>query len=342
MLQRSEIQALLQKIMDKQNLNWLELVRLLNVAYTQSNDILLATILTGLKIKGESVDDIFHVSRFLQDNMIKITNAPECAIDTCGTGGDLLSTFNISTTSAFVIAEAGIPVIKHGGRSNRGGIGSSDVLSALDILLCKNPEDCNRALNNSNIAFLDAQSFHPALVTFRLVRQKIGIPTILNIAAPLVNPAHLTRRVIGVYAKNLVQKVADVLIQKQPTTHALVVYGGIDEITLCGETLVAEISNAPRDRYSSYTIRPEMFEMKRCAPEYIRGGENVQENAEITQGVLAGIITGPRADIVALNAGAGIYVGGLTKTLRDGVFMAKEIIKSGKGLKRLGEARLAL
>ncbi len=336
MLTKSEIRELLQKLVYNRTLTQEELYKLLDEAYEQSHDVLFTAIL----IWAKDIDskNIVSTVKWLQKNMVEIQNAPANAIDICGTGGDQFDTFNISTASAFVIAEAGVPVIKNGGRSNRERAGSSDVLKALNMQLCKNPASCDVALKNSNIAFLDAPSFHPALSTFRLIRVKLGIPTILNIAAAISNPARITRQVIGVYSRNLVKNVADALCKMYNTKHALVVYGdGIDEITNCGITLVAEIKI---NSVTHYRIEPEMFELHTTTIKEIRGG-STRYNAEIIKDALSGVY-GPCADVIALNAGAGIYVSGLTKTLRDGVFMAKEIIASGRGLKKLKQAQSVL
>lgn len=337
MLTRTEQQALLQKLISAQYLTRGEFFALLDEVYQQSNDILLGAILTVLKTRKESVDNICFITEWLQNNMIKVARTPKNAIDICGTGGDTCNTFNVSTAAAFVIAEAGIPVIKHGGRSSRGLTGSSDVLYALQVSLCQNPGDCALAIQRCNLAFLNAPSFHHALAKFRFVRRQLGIPTILNIAAAIANPADVTKRVIGVYSYDLVETVAETLYQTEKIEHALVVHGIIDEITICGKTAIAEVNH---HGVSLYEIEPEMFGLNTVSIDTILGGD-AEYNASIIGDVLSGT-QGPCADIVALNAGAGIYVGGGAKTLRDGIFIAKEILKSGKGLQKLEQARAAL
>ncbi|WP_461395161.1 anthranilate phosphoribosyltransferase, partial [Deferrisoma sp.] len=255
----------------------------------------------------------------------------ESILDTCGTGGDDTNTFNISTTTALVVAAAGVRVAKHGNRAVSSRCGSADVLEALGVNLDVTPEVVETCIREIGIGFLYAPLLHSAMRHVAPVRREMGIRTIFNVLGPLTNPAGASRQVLGVYRKDLTGKLARVL-QRLGSERAFVVHGsdGLDEITITGPTHVAELRNG---QVEEFEITPEEFGLSSAPPESIHGG-NAQENARIVRGILEGE-KGPRRDVVVLNAGAALLVAGATKDLMWGIRMAQDAIDSGRALQKL-------
>lgn len=287
----------------------------------------IASLLTALRMRGETVEEITGFARAMRRFSTKVESSLGGLVDTCGTGGDGAETFNISTTASFVAAAAGVPIAKHGNRAVSSKAGSADVLQMLGVEIALTEEQAAYCLEQIGIAFLFAQSYHPAMKHAIAPRRELGFRTVFNVLGPLTNPAGTKRQVIGTFHRDLVDKMAHVLAALG-TEHALVVHGhdGLDEITVTGPTQVAEVRDGRVVR--TFTITPEEVGLGRYAIEELRGGD-AHLNASITQSVLQGELGAPR-DIVLLNAAATIYVAGLAATIQEGVVLAKQAIDSGR------------
>lgn len=293
----------------------------------------MAAYLTALRMKGETITEITASAQVMRD-MATHLDTPYDVLEIVGTGGDEAGTFNISTTSAFVIAAAGIPVAKHGNRSVSSKSGAADVLESLGVKLSIDVEKERQVLDQTNMCFLFAQSHHAAMKNVGPARKEMGERTMFNILGPLTNPANSSFQLLGVYDVALVEKLAEVL-SNLGVTRGMAVCGsdGLDEITLTGPSHCCEIREGT---FRSYDITPEQFGMKRCELRELVGG-TPEENAEITRGILTGKITGAKRDIVTLNAGTAIYLGKLGITLEEGIKEAAQIIASGKAAEKLEE-----
>jgi anthranilate phosphoribosyltransferase len=293
-----------------------------------------AALLAALAAKGETVGEIAGAAAAMRARAISIPHHRENVVDTCGTGGDGAGTFNISTAAALVAAAAGVPMAKHGNRSVSSRCGSADVLEALGVAVQVTPESAARALDEIGIAFLFAPSLHPAMKEVMPVRRELGVRTLFNLLGPLVNPAGARRQVLGVPQPRWVEAHAAVLAELG-CDHALVVHGdGLDEITTTGTTAVAEVRSG---RIARYEVKPEDFGIARARREELAGGD-IAHNAGTMLRVLRGE-PGPLRDIVALNAGGAIYVGGLTQSLAAGVARAITVLAEGGGLTKLEALR---
>ena len=260
----------------------------------------------------------------------------ERAVDVCGTGGDGGGTFNVSTAVAFVVAAAGQPVAKHGNRAVSSRCGSFDVLEALRVPFADNAGEANELLKRHKLAFLYAPSFHPALRKVANVRQLLGMRTVFNALGPLLNPAGVRRQLVGVYSANLVEPVAHALAELG-SHEVMVVHGddGADEISLCSATKVAHLKNG---MVRVFQVTPEEFGFTRVQNSGLQGGD-VEENTRILVRIFEGE-AGPKQDIVLLNAGAALMVGGQVRTIRDGVELARATLQSGYALKLLNQMRI--
>ena len=291
----------------------------------------IASFLTALRLKGETVAEITGAARVMREKSTRVNAGTDKLVDTCGTGGDDSGTFNISTASAFVVAGAGITVAKHGNRSVSSKCGSADVLGALGVNIEVDVARVEECLEKAQIGFLFAPLLHGAMKFAAPVRREIGIRTIFNILGPLTNPAGAKRQLIGVYDPMLTDLLAQVL-NNLGSEHAFVVRGedGLDEITLTTETKVTELKNG---EIKSYHLKPEELGLVRCAPEDLKGGD-AKENAAIIEAIYKGEL-GPRRDIVIANAAAALIAGGFSKNFTEGVAVARWSIESGEALKRL-------
>jgi anthranilate phosphoribosyltransferase len=294
----------------------------------------IAALLTALRLKGETVEEITGFARAMRAKMNRI--APrfqplQPLVDIVGTGGDRRFTFNISTTAAFVAAGAGLPVAKHGNRSVSSRCGSADVLEALGVNVMLAPAEAERCLEETGIGFLFAPVFHAAMKHAAGPRREIGIRTAFNLLGPLTNPAGAQVQVLGVYDPNLTGVIACVL-RNLGTQRAMVVHGsdGLDEITHTGRTRVSELNG---DQIRTYYLEPEGLGIRQGSLEEIVGGVAV-DNARITREVLAGR-PGPCRDVVLMNAAAALLVGGKVDTMLDGMRLAAEVIDSGAALAKL-------
>lgn len=298
-----------------------------------ASQIQMATYLTALRMKGETITEITASAQAMRSLGTHLEPDFE-VLEIVGTGGDEVGTFNISTTSAFVIAAAGIPVAKHGNRSVSSKSGAADVLENLGVNLLLPVEENKKVLDKTKMAFLFAQMYHSSMKNVGPVRKEMKERTVFNILGPLTNPANATRQLLGVYDRNLVEKLAQAL-SNLGVKRGLSVCGsdGLDEITLTGPTHCCEIREG---KLESFDITPEQFGLKCCKLEDLVGG-TPEENAQITRDILSGRETGAKRDVVLLNAGLAIYIGKDGVTMEECVKEAAEIIDSGKAYEKLQE-----
>jgi anthranilate phosphoribosyltransferase len=291
----------------------------------------IGAFLIALRAKGESVEEVVAAAQVLREVATKVPVRGAHVIDTCGTGGDASKTFNISTTTAFVVAAAGGKVAKHGSRSVSSRSGSADVLEAAGVRLDLTPEQVKRCIDQIGVGFLFAQRHHGAMKYAIAPRKELGVRTIFNLLGPLTNPAGAAHQLIGVYSLDWVQPLAEVL-KKLGSKHVLVVHAedGLDEISIGAPTQIAELKN---DEISTYSIAPEDFGFKRASLKKL-AVNTVAGSLEVIRGVLDGK-TGPARDIVALNAGAAIYAADLVDTLAEGVRRAEVVIDEGSARNKL-------
>jgi anthranilate phosphoribosyltransferase len=298
----------------------------------KATDAQIGSFLTALRIKGETIEEITGAVRIMREKATKI-KSPDGVIDTCGTGGDMSGTFNISTTTAIVVAAAGIPVAKHGNRSVSSQSGSADVLEALGVNIELPPEKVEKCLFETNFGFLFAPLFHPAMKFAIGPRREIGIRTIFNILGPLTNPAGAKRQILGVFAGRLTEPLAAVL-GNLGADDAMVVHGedGLDEITISDGTRISRYKNG---KIETFYITPEDFGFKRADINEIIGGDK-NKNAEITISILNGE-PGPKREIVLMNSAAAIVIAGSAADFDAAKEIAAEAIDSGKALRKLKE-----
>lgn len=293
----------------------------------------MGAFLAALRMRGETIEEITAFAEVMREKGIKIKPKRE-VMDIVGTGGDEAGTFNISTTSAFVVASGGVPVAKHGNRSVSSRSGAADVLECLGANVSLDAKQNETILNRTGMCFLFAPVYHSSMKYAAPVRKEMGVRTVFNILGPLSNPAAASMQLLGVYDKKLVEPLAKVL-GNLGVVRGVAVCGadGLDEITLTGETKVCEIRFG---KTTSYTISPEQFGLRRSRLEELVGG-TPKENAKITKDILSGKERGPKRDVVLLNAGMSLYLGIDGITLEDGIKLAGELIDSGKALEKLEE-----
>ena len=292
----------------------------------------MGAFLAGMRMKGESIDEITACAQVMREKCVKLTPTTD-VLDIVGTGGDGLNTFNISTVAAFVVAAGGVPVAKHGGRSVSSKCGSADLLEALGAKITLTAQQSQWVLEQSGICFMWAPVYHAAMKHVAPVRGELGTRTLFNIVGPLCNPAGATMQLLGVYDEHLVAPLARVLANLG-VKRAMVVHGqdGLDEVTLTGRTMVCEVVGG---QLGSYFVTPEQFGLERCQPADLTGGTPAQ-NADIARRVLCGQ-SGPRQDIVVLNAAFCLYMGKNHVTMRECVRTARQLIESGQALAKLEE-----
>lgn len=290
----------------------------------------MSAFLTGLRMKGETIEEITALAKGMRAKGIKV-NTEGDILEIVGTGGDEVGTFNISTTSAFVIASAGVPVAKHGNRSVSSKSGAADVLENLGVNLNLDAAQNEEVLKKVGICFLFAQIYHSSMKYVGPVRKEIGIRTVFNILGPLTNPAAANLQLLGVYDEKLAEPLAKVLSNLGVVRGASVYGNGLDEITLAGPTKVYEINHGA---ITNYEITPEQFGFKTCDLEDLIGG-SPEENAQITRDILSGKEKGPKRQVVQMNAGMSLYLAGKADSLEEGVKLAGDLIDSGKALEKL-------
>lgn len=300
----------------------------------------IAALLTGLRVRGESAEVVAGVARALRNAMIELpARDPSGLVDTCGTGGGTVPTFNISTAAALVAAGAGARVAKHGNRSFTSRCGSADVLEALRVGIDVPLDTMSHALRDAGIVFMYAPRMHPAMRHVGAVRRELGIPTVMNVVGPLANPAHAGRQVIGVADRARLGVIAEALAELG-TTHAMVLHGepGMDEISPLGITHVVEIRGA---RTVEWKLDSAAYGLACADPDDLLGGD-AATNARVVLDVLAGRAKQGAMSAVLLNAAAAIYVAGISASFGDGVEIARATITSGAALGALDRLRSAL
>lgn len=290
-----------------------------------------AAFLVGLHIKGETPEEVSACADGMKKFAARVDRAGKDVIDIVGTGGDCANTFNISTVASFVTSAAGVAVAKHGNRAASSKCGTADCLEALGVQLMLEPEKNAKVLADTNMCFMFAQKYHPAMKYVGPVRKAIGVPTVFNILGPLTNPASNTHQLLGVYSENLLETVV-LALKELGLKAAMVVYGEdcLDEISMSAPTKVYELRDG---EITSYEITPEQYGFKRCAKEELTGG-TPEENAQIAKDILNGSLTGPKRDAVVFNAGAAIHiVKGVS--IEEGIRLANEAIDSGAAYAKL-------
>jgi len=339
------IKEAISKVAKAENLTEEEAVQVMEeIMSGKATDAQIGAFITALRMKGETVEEITGCAKVMRAKATKIDVLPEVDIDreeinidwetivdTCGTGGTGTNTFNISTTTAFVVAGCGVRVAKHGNRGVSSGCGSADVVQGLGVNLDVPPETVGKCVREIGIGFLYAPLFHGAMKYAIGPRREIGLRTIFNILGPLTNPAGATAQVLGVYDGKLTEMMAQVL-NNLGVKRAFVVHGldTLDEITITGPTKVSELKER---KVETYYVRPEDFGLPVAHPSEIKGGE-VQENVEIVYSILKGK-KGAKRNVVLLNASASLVVAGKARDFKEGIKMAEDSIDSGKALNKL-------
>ncbi|MCY7346510.1 MAG: anthranilate phosphoribosyltransferase [Pyrinomonadaceae bacterium] len=296
------------------------------------NESLIAAVLLAFEAKGANDDELFAMAKLMRERAVKVNSRHETFVDIVGTGGSSAKIFNVSTAAAFVIAGANLPVAKHGNRAATSNCGSADVLSELGVNPAVEAATAERCLNEIGICFMFAPKFHALSPTLGKVRRELGRPTIFNNLGPLCNPANAPHQIIGVWRKDLVERTARVLA-RLGTEKSWIVHGsdGLDEITLNGETFVAEISDG---KVETFEISPADFGLENTTFSFSKC--SATESAKIILDVLRGSSVDENArNIVLINAAAAIYIAGKAVNLSDALTMARESLESGKALAKL-------
>ncbi|MHB8073954.1 anthranilate phosphoribosyltransferase [Desulfosporosinus fructosivorans] len=299
----------------------------------------MGAFLTALRMKGESIDEITGSAMAMREKAISLNQEVHDVMDIVGTGGDEVGTFNISTTTAFVVAAGGVPVAKHGNRSVSSKSGAADVLEKLGINIAITAEHSRKILKEINLCFMFAQTYHSSMKHCAPVRRELGVRTIFNILGPLANPAGANMQLMGVYDENLVEPLAQVL-SNLGVKRGMVVHGcdGLDEATLTTRTKVCEIEEGV---LKSYYLDPEELGLKRCTLAELIGGD-AEENAKITRSILNGTEPGAKRDVVVLNAALCLYLAGKAASIESAIPLALDLITSGAASKKLEDfARLS-
>ncbi len=323
----------LRKVVNRENLTQGEAKEAMRVIMKgEATPAQIAGFLVALRMKGETVAEITGFAEAMKESAIKVDTKHRPVVDTCGTGGDRLKTFNVSTVAAFIVAGAGITVAKHGNRSVTSKAGSADVLEALGFNLQMRPERAKQALDEIGIAFLFAPNFHPAMKHALGPRRELGLRTVFNLLGPIVNPCPLDGQLMGVYEGSLTPIVARVLsnlgVKRAFVVHSL---DGMDEISITSATQVSEVKGG---EVSTYVVFPEDFGFKRTDPRELEGG-NAEENAKLMRLILSNELEGPKRDVVILNAAAAIVAAGVADSIKDAIPIAEESLRSKAALKKL-------
>jgi anthranilate phosphoribosyltransferase len=327
------VQDALKKVVEGRDLTEAEATAAMDeITEGDASPALVGALLTGLRMKGETSEEITGFARVMRAKAIRIPAARSGLVDTCGTGGGGLATFNISTTAAFVVAGAGVTVAKHGNRGMTSTCGSADVLEALGVCITCPPAQVGECLDQAGIGFMFAQAHHPALKHAAPVRRELGFRTILNLVAPLTNPAGATAQVIGVFDPRSTELLA-LALRNLGSRRAFVVHGldGLDELSTLGITRVTELRDGS---IRTYELTPEEVGLPPAMPEDLRPDSDLSRNADLVRGVLAGH-PGPRRDIVLLNAAAALVAGGAAHSLIEGIQLAAASIDSGAAAERM-------
>lgn len=292
----------------------------------------ISAFLMAMRVKGESTRELAAIARSLRSASITVDISDEHAVDLCGTGGDGADTFNISTTAMFIAAGAGVPVLKHGNRSVSSKSGSYDVLEALGAKPALEKEKVEETFRKTGMAFMFAPLFHPALKYVMPVRRTLGLRTFFNLMGPVLNPANVRRQIVGAYSLEAAESIAEMFSQLD-VEKALIFHSrdGLDEISNTAETDAFIVSKGD---YQHIIVDAQIYGMQRVSIDSLRGGE-AKENSEITLSILKGYAEKPKEDIALLNAGAAIWISGLSPSLESGIHKARESVKSGRALEKL-------
>ena len=323
------------RLLNRENLTRIESAEFLEaMLQDDATDAQIAAALVALAAKGETVEELAGMAEALRARAVKVNSCHTAFIDTAGTGSSRAKTFNVSTAAAFVIAGAGLAVAKHGNRAASSKSGSADVLTALGVNISvrtKVSEDC---LNEIGICFLFAPLYHGATARVAGIRRELGIHTTFNLLGPLSNPAGAPRQIIGVWRRDSVELLANVLMALG-TERAWVVHGedGLDEITLAGKTFVAEACDG---EVKTFAIAPPDFGLTESVLDHLRGGD-AEANAQIIRAVLSGKRRDEARALAVINAAAAMFVGGKAKTLNEAARLAEESIDSGAALMKLNQ-----
>ena len=328
------IKDAIEKVVSKKDLSYEEAYAVMNEIMsgetTQVQNAAYLAALSTKSAKAETIDEIAGSAKAMRDHALAVPHSMD-VLDIVGTGGDHAHSINISTTAAMIIAAAGVKVAKHGNRAASSKSGAADCLEALGVNLDQPPEKAVRELEEEGICFMFAQKYHASMKYVGQVRRELGIRTVFNILGPLTNPARPTRMVLGVYDEYLLEPLAKVLLSLG-VKRGMVVYGKdcLDELSMSAPTAVCEFQDG---WFRRYEITPEEFGFARCTKKDIEGG-TPEENAAVTRAILAGE-QGPKTDIVLLNAGAAIYVGGKADSIAGGIRIARDMVASGAAAEKL-------
>ena len=332
------IREAIARVIERKDLDEKQMVGVMNeIMSGETTPAQIGSFITALRMKGETIEEISGAAMVMREKATRISTGVavdkgEILVDTCGTGGDSSGTFNVSTTTAFIVAAAGIPVAKHGNRSVSSKCGSADVLEALGVNLDLTPEQVGTCVKEIGIGFLFAPMLHGAMKYAIGPRREIGVRTIFNVLGPLTNPAGANVQLLGVYSPDLCEKLARVL-GRLGSLRALVVCGAgnVDELTVTGDTEVAELSNG---EVRTYTVCPEDMGIDHSRLVDLKGGDTPEKSARILRDILSGA-EGPKRSMLLLNSGAALYVAGKAPGLRTGVELAAKILDSGAALAKL-------
>jgi anthranilate phosphoribosyltransferase len=329
------LREFLKKLSEFKDLTKEEMIQCLeDITEGRATDAQIGAFIMAMKMKGETVEELEGAASFFREKATKVdVEDPDNLVDTCGTGGDLSETFNVSTITAFVLAGAGIRVAKHGNRSVSSKSGSADLLEFLGAKIDLGPEQVKRMIEEIGIGFMFAPLFHPAMKRVVGPRREVGIRSLFNLIGPLSNPAGAKRQLLGVFSDQFVEKVARVLL-RLGVKRAVVVHGrdGIDEVSISAPTTVAEVSGG---EVCIYEFTPEELGFRRYPIDYIKV-KSVEESAKVAMSVLKGEPS-PALDMVLLNSAFGIFVSGMADDLKTALEVAKDSIKGGKAQRKLSE-----
>jgi anthranilate phosphoribosyltransferase len=322
----------LSKIVKRENLNEEQMSQMITEIFSGNiTDAQIGAMMAALATKGETFEELAGAARAMRRKALRIQTSAAIVVDTCGTGGDSAHTFNISTTTSFVVAACGVTVAKHGNRSVSSQCGSADLLEALGIKLDTAPEIVEEAVQGIGIGFLFAPLYHGAMRFAAKARKEVGLRSIFNMLGPLTNPAGANCQLLGVYAPELTEMFAHAL-QLLGTKRAFVVHGhdGLDEISVCSPTRVSELKDG---LIRTYDISPEQFFSELAEPADLLGG-NPEENAQITRNILNGE-KGPKRNVVLINASAALVAAGQVEDLKQGIRMAETAIDDGAAANKM-------
>lgn len=330
------IKEAIEKIVLKEDLTYDEayavMNEIMNGETTPTQNAAFLAALSTKSTKAETIDEISGCAQAMREHALTVDGGDMDTLEIVGTGGDRAGSFNISTTTAFVAAAAGIKVAKHGNRAASSKSGTADCLEALGANINLEPEKCVSLLEDAGFCFFFAQKYHTSMKYVGSIRRELGFRTVFNILGPLTNPIKPSRQLLGVYDEYLLEPLAKVLTSLG-VKNGMVVYGRekLDELSTAGETAVCEFNNG---EYSSYVLTPEQFGLTRSTKQDLEGG-TPEENAAITRDILSGKDKGPKYETVLMNAGAALYIAGKATDIADGIGKARELIDNGEALKAM-------